>query len=57
MILTVVFEVVFSMSAGLSFRDMLVAYNPMTGNLWLLVVLTTFLLRYLYIKLLLSNKI
>lgn len=42
MILTVVFEVVFSMSAGLSFRDMLVAYNPMTGNLWLLVVLTTF---------------
>lgn len=42
MILTVVFEVVFSMSAGFSFRDMLVAYNPMTGNLWLLVVLTTF---------------
>lgn len=42
MILTVVFEVVFSMSAGLSFSDMLVAYNPMTGNLWLLVVLTTF---------------
>ena len=42
MILTVVFEVVFSMSAGLSFRDMLVTYNPMTGNLWLLVVLTTF---------------
>lgn len=42
MILTVVFEVVFSMSAALSFRDMLVTYNPMTGNLWLLVVLTTF---------------
>lgn len=42
MIQTVVFEVVFSMSAGLSFSDMLVAYNPMTGNLWLLVVLTTF---------------
>ncbi len=42
MVLTVGFEFVFSMSEGFSFRDMLVAYNPMTGNLWLFVVLTTF---------------
>lgn len=42
MVFTVGFEFVFSMSEGFSFRDMLVAYNPMTGNLWLFVVLTTF---------------
>lgn len=42
MVFTVGFEFVFSMSEGFSFIDMLVAYNPMTGNLWLFVVLTTF---------------
>ena len=42
MVLTAGFEVVFSLFAGYSLSDMLVAYNPMTGNLWLFVVLTTF---------------
>ena len=30
------------LTGGISFRELLSAYNPMSGNLWLLVVVTTF---------------
>lgn len=42
MLLTIGFEFIFGLTGGISFRELLSAYNPMTGNLWLLVVVTTF---------------
>ena len=42
-VLTVVFEVVAGLVGGLGVRDLLAAYNPLTGNLWLLVLATTLL--------------
>ena len=38
MMLTVGFEFVFGLSGGISFSELLAAYNPMTGNLRLLVI-------------------
>ena len=35
-------EFTFGLTGGISFRELLSAYNPMSGNLWLLVVVTTF---------------
>lgn len=43
MLLTVGFEFVFGLSGGIPFCELLAAYNPMTGNLWVLVVITTLL--------------
>ena len=42
MLLTIGFEFTFGLTGGISFRELLSAYNPMAGNLWLLVVVTTF---------------
>lgn len=42
MLLTIGFEFIFGLTGGISFRELLSAYNPMSGNLWLLVVVTTF---------------
>lgn len=42
MLLTIGFEFTFGLTSGISFQELLSAYNPMTGNLWLLVVVTTF---------------
>lgn len=42
MLLTIGFEFTFGLMGGVSFRELLSAYNPMSGNLWLLVVITTF---------------
>ena len=42
MLLTIGFEFTFGLTGGISFRELLSAYNPMSGNLWLLVVVTTF---------------
>lgn len=42
MLLTIGFEFIFGLTGGISFRELLSAYNPMSGNLWLLVVITTF---------------
>lgn len=42
MLLTIGFEFTFGLTSGISFRELLSAYNPMSGNLWLLVVVTTF---------------
>ena len=42
MLLTIGFEFTFGLIGGVSFRELLSAYNPMSGNLWLLVVITTF---------------
>lgn len=42
MLLTIGFEFTFGLTSGISFLELLSAYNPMTGNLWLLVVVTTF---------------
>ena len=41
-LLTVIFEFVAGLSNGNSIQELLAAYNPMTGNLWLLVLVTTF---------------
>ena len=50
MMLTVGFEFVFGLSGGISFSELLAAYNPMTGNLWLLVVMTTWLVPMIVVK-------
>lgn len=42
MLLTIGFEFTFGLMGDISFRKLLSAYNPMSGNLWLLVVITTF---------------
>lgn len=42
-LLTVTFEFTFGLAAGNTLNELLAAYNPTTGNLWLLVVITTFL--------------
>lgn len=41
MLLTIGFECIFGLAEGFSFSELLSAYNPLTGNLWLLVVMTT----------------
>ncbi len=41
--LTVAFEFTAGLASGHSLTELLAAYNPLTGNLWLLVVGTTFL--------------
>lgn len=40
--LTIGFEFGFGLSSGVTWSELLQAYNPMTGNLWILVLLTTF---------------
>lgn len=42
MLLTIGFEFSFGLTNGIPFHELLSAYNPMSGNLWLLVVVTTF---------------
>ena len=42
MLLTIGFEFTFGLTGGISFRELFSGYNPMSGNLWLLVVVTTF---------------
>ena len=41
MILTVGFEFYFGLSSGAGWHELLQAYNPLSGNLWILVVLST----------------
>lgn len=43
MMLTIVFEFILGISNGISIYGLIRAYNPMTGNLWVFVVLSTFL--------------
>ena len=52
--LTVLFECAFGIAEGLSPQELLSAYNPMTGNLWLLVLTTTVLSPVLVAK---SNRV
>ena len=40
-LLTVIFEFATGLSGGNSIAELLAAYNPLTGNLWLLVLATT----------------
>ena len=42
-LLTVIFEFATGLSGGNSISELLAAYNPLTGNLWILVLGTTFL--------------
>ena len=42
-VLTVLFEFLLGVAGGQSVPDLLSAYNPFTGNLWLLVVISVFL--------------
>lgn len=41
MCLTVCFEFGLGLSSGSSWKELCQAYNPMTGNLWILVLLST----------------
>ena len=41
MLLTVIFEFATGLSGGNSISELLAAYNPLTGNLWLLVLAAT----------------
>ena len=41
--LTILFEFTSGLAGGSSLRELVAAYNPMTGNLWLLVLVTTLL--------------
>ena len=41
--LTMAFEFVAGLTDGHTMRELLCAYNPLTGNLWLLVLVTTLL--------------
>ena len=41
-LLTAIFEFVAGLSGGNNIQELLAAYNPLTGNLWLLVLVTTF---------------
>ena len=43
MLLTVIFEFATGLSGGNSISELLAAYNPLTGNLWLLVLQPFFL--------------
>lgn len=41
--LTITFEIVAGLVNGYTMKELLYAYNPLTGNLWLLVLATTLL--------------
>lgn len=43
MLLTVVFEFYFGLSSSSTWSELIEAYNPLKGNLWILVLLSTFL--------------
>ena len=42
-VLTIAFEFIAGFADGNTMTEFLAAYNPLTGNLWLLVLATTFL--------------
>ena len=42
-LLTIVFEFAVGLAGGSTVSELLAAYNPLTGNLWLLVLMTTLL--------------
>ena len=42
-LLTIVFEFAAGLAVGSTVSELLAAYNPLSGNLWLLVLLTTLL--------------
>ena len=42
-VLTIAFEFIAGLADGNTITELLAAYNPLTGNLWLLVLATTFL--------------
>ena len=41
--LTIFFEFASGLAGGITVRELVAAYNPVTGNLWLLVLATTML--------------
>lgn len=43
MILTILFEFTSGIGTGVPMKELIAAYNPLSGNLWILVVLTTML--------------
>lgn len=47
---TIFFEISFGLSSGATWNELLQAYNPQTGNLWIVVVLTIFLTPLLIAK-------
>ena len=42
-LLTVIFEFTSGIGTGVPMKELIAAYNPLSGNLWILVVLTTML--------------
>lgn len=41
MLLTVIFEFILGIVTGIPMEELISAYNPLSGNLWMLVILTT----------------
>lgn len=50
MTLTIVFEFGIDALSGQDFQEMLLAYNPLSGNLWLLVLIVTGISPWLVLK-------
>lgn len=42
-VLTICFEFSFGLSSGSTWSELIEAYNPLSGNLWILVILSTLL--------------
>lgn len=51
MLLSVLFELGMGLAVGSSVRELMEAYNPLSGNLWLLVVVTTGVAPFFALKL------
>lgn len=41
MLITILFEFTSGIGTGVPMKELIAAYNPLSGNLWILVVLTT----------------
>lgn len=50
MALTIIFEFGIGALSGQDFQEMLLAYNPLSGNLWLLVLIVTGISPWLVLK-------
>lgn len=56
MSLTLIFEFTMNIWSGMSLSDMLAVYNPMTGNLWILVISTTVISPLLAVKIQMKKR-
>lgn len=50
MVLTIIFEFTSGIGTGIPIEELIAAYNPLSGNLWVLVILTTMFAPYIYFR-------